>query len=75
MKKTIYECDRCGTEIADVAYTLTCYAEDVTTGIPAPVSAVAAAQNTKQNMVLMHSMERCLCGKCKDEITDGIFVV
>ena len=75
MKKTIYECDRCGAVIADVAYTLTCYAEDVTPGIPGTNSAGAAAQNTKQNMVLMHSTERCLCGKCKDEITDGIFVV
>ena len=75
MKKTIYECDRCGDEITDVVYVLTCYAEDVTSGIVGAVSADAAAQNTKQNMVLMHSMEKCLCGKCKDEITDGIFVV
>lgn len=75
MKKTIYECDRCGAEIAGVAYTLTCYAEDVTTGIPGAISQGVAVQNTKQNMVLMHSMERHLCGKCKDEITDGIFVV
>lgn len=75
MKKTIYECDHCGAEIADVAYVLTCYAEDVTPGPPATSSTAVAAQNTKQNMVLMHSMEKCLCGKCKDEITDGIFVV
>lgn len=75
MKKTIYECDRCGDEITDVAYTLTCYAEDVSSGILAPVSATAAAQNTRQNMVLMNSMEKCLCNKCKDEITDGVFIV
>ena len=75
MKKTIYECDRCGAEIADVAYVLTCYAEDVTPGPLGTISADAAVQNTKQNMVLMHSMEKCLCRKCKDEITDGIFVV
>lgn len=75
MKKTIYECDRCGAKIADVVYMLTCYAEDVTDGAPVPVSADAAAQNTKQNMVFMRSMEKCLCRKCKDEITDGIFVV
>lgn len=75
MKKTIYECDRCGAEITDVAYTLTCYAEDVTPGPPCTSSAEAAAQNTKQNMVLMNSMEKCLCRKCKNEITDGVFIV
>ena len=75
MKKTIYECDRCGVEIADVAYTLTCYAEDVNPGPLGTISSNVAVQNTKQNMVLMHSKEKCLCGKCKDEITDGIFIV
>ena len=75
MKKTIYECDRCGAKITDVAYTLTCYAEDVNPGFPGSVSAGTATRNTKQNMVRMTGIERCLCGKCKDEITDGIFVV
>ena len=75
MKKTIYVCDRCGAEITDVAYTLTCYAEDVTPGPPITSSAEAAAQNTRQNMVLMNSMEKCLCRKCKNEITDGMFIV
>ena len=58
-----------------MAYVLTCYAEDVTTSIPGTISAAAAEQNTKQNMVLMYSQEKCLCRKCRDEITDGIFVV
>ncbi len=75
MKKTIYECDRCGAVITDVAYTLTCYAEDVTPGAPGTSSTAAAVQNTKQNMVLMSSMEKCLCGKCKDELTNGLFIV
>lgn len=75
MKRTIYECDRCGDEITDVAYTLTCYAADVTPGPVGTSSADAAAQNTKQNMVLMISTEKCLCRKCKDEITDGVFIV
>lgn len=75
MKKTIYECDRCGDVITDVAYTLTCYAEDVTPGPLATSSAATAVQNTKQNMVLMSSMEKCLCRKCKDELTDGLFIV
>lgn len=75
MKKTIYICDRCGNEIADVAYTLTCFAGDVSPGANGTVSAEAAMQNLKQNMALMQSVERCLCGKCKDEITDGIFIL
>lgn len=75
MKKTIYECDRCGAEIADVAYTLTCYAEDVTPGFPGFVSKKVATQNANQNFASAFGVERCLCGKCKDEITDGIFVV
>lgn len=75
MKKTIYVCDRCGDEIADVAYTLTCFAGDVSPGIHGTVSAAVAMQNLKQNMALMQNEERCLCCKCKDEITDGIFIV
>lgn len=72
MKKTTYKCDRCGAEIADVVYTLTCYAEDVN---PRPLGGVPGEvllQNSRQNHA---SGERHLCGKCKDEITDGVFVV
>ena len=75
MKKTIYECDRCGAEIADVAYTLTCYAEDLSTGPAGGISSEAIGQNFRQNMILQADGERHLCRKCKDEITDGIFVV
>lgn len=75
MKKTIYVCDRCGAEIADVAYKLTCYAEDVNPGFPGTISTKTAVQNSNQNLALMCGSEKCLCGKCKDEITDGIFIV
>ena len=72
MKKTTYKCDRCGAEIADVVYTITCYAEDL---CPGPVGGLASdviRQNFRQNST---THERHLCGKCKDEITDGVFVV
>ena len=75
MKKTTYKCDRCGAEISDVVYTLTCYAEDL---CPGPVGGLASdvvMQNSRQNLSLQAIGERHLCGKCKDEITDGIFVV
>ena len=72
MKKTIYECDRCGDEITDVAYTLTCYAEAVPGENPAKHIAEISAQNVKQNMSFT---ERHLCRKCKDEITAGIFIL
>lgn len=72
MKKTICYCDRCSAEIKYVAYTLTCYAEDLKPGPFGGVCAEAMAQNVKQNMSFT---ERHLCRKCKDEITDGIFVV
>lgn len=75
MKKTIYECDRCGTEIADVAYTITCYAEDLNPGPLGGVSSEVAMQNVRQNLLLSEGIERHLCRKCKDEITDGVFVL
>ena len=74
MKKTTYKCDRCGAEIADVAYTLTCYADDAASRVLG-VSTEVAAQNMKQNIALMTSKEKHLCGKCKDELTDGLFIV
>lgn len=72
MKKVTYKCDRCDTEIHDVVFTLTCYAEDVYPGPYGGVSGEVVRQNSRQNHV---TGERHLCGKCKDEITDGIFVV
>lgn len=72
MKKIIYTCDKCGAEIPDVVYSLTCYAEDVS---PAPLGGVSfevAQQNTKQNL---RSDVVHLCRACKDKITDGVFVL
>lgn len=75
MKKTIYTCDRCGKEIEDVAYSLTCYAEDVTPGPLGTVSLEVAEQNVRQNMRTATVGKRQLCRTCKDEITDGVFIV
>ena len=75
MKKVIYKCDRCGDEIDDVAYTLTCYAEDLCPGPVGGVSGEVVIQNHRQNMHLQTIGERHLCRKCKDEITDGVFVI
>ena len=75
MKKTTYKCDRCGAEIHDVVYSITCYAEDLCPGPVGGVCSEVVLQNTRQNMSLQTIGERHLCGKCKDEITDGIFVV
>ena len=75
MKKMIYTCDRCGTDIHDVAYTITCYAEDLNPGPLGGVSSEVAMQNVRQNLLLSEGIERHLCQKCKDEITDGVFVL
>lgn len=72
MKKVTYKCDRCGAEIDSVVYTLTCYADDLNRGPYGGISADVIRQNYQQNQV---ASERHLCGKCKDEITDGIFIV
>ena len=72
MKKVTYKCDRCHAEIASVVYTLTCYAEDLNPGPYGGISGEVARQNFRQNH---EAKERHLCGKCKDEITDGIFIV
>lgn len=74
--KTTYVCDKCGEDIADVAYTLTCYAEDVNQSPEDTAwgmsSAEVANQNIKQNFA---RVERHLCRACKDAITDGVFIV
>ena len=71
MKKTTYTCDKCGKEIPDVVYSLTCYAKDVAKGNY--MSQEVQIQNTTQN----HSdtKQKHLCRECKDEITDGVFIV
>lgn len=75
MKKTICFCDRCGEEIADIVFTVTCYAEDLHPGPFGGVAGEVVQQNSRQNHAIMETEIRHLCRKCKDEITDGIFVV
>lgn len=74
MKKISYICDRCGTDIGDVYYTLTCYANCVPGENPEKQSAVLAMQNLAQNKSVQ-AEERHICKTCKDEITDGVFIV
>lgn len=73
MKKEIFICDKCGAEIKDVAYSLTCYAEDVPPDPTGMVSCEIATQNIRQNF--SGSIRRHLCRACKDKITDGVFIV
>lgn len=73
MKQTKWICDKCGEEITDVVYSLTCYAQDVTPAALGMVSTEVAAQNMRQN--LCSSAEAHLCRKCKNTITDGVFIV
>ena len=75
MKKTIYKCDRCGADITDVVYSLTCYAVDVNPGPLGGVASAVVLQNARQNNSLQAVGERHLCGKCKDELSDGLFIV
>lgn len=75
MKKTIFYCDRCGKEIDDIVFSVTCYAEDVNPGPFGCVSGEVAQQNARQNLATTAGKVRHLCRKCKDEITDGIFIV
>ena len=75
MKKIIYSCDRCGEEITDIYFTVTCYAEDLCPGPYGGVAAEVVQQNVRQNVRLSAIGERHLCRKCKDEITDGVFIL
>ena len=75
MKKTVYKCDRCGADIVDVVYSLTCYAEDLCKGPYGGVSSAVVVQNSRQNNSLQAVGERHLCCKCKDELSDGLFIV
>lgn len=72
MKKIIYTCDKCGNEIPDVVYSLTCYANDVDSK-EGRASEEAGMQNMTQNYT--PTMRRHLCRECKDKITDGVFIV
>lgn len=75
MKKTIFCCDRCGEEITDVVYDLTCYAFAVRPADASMYFEELDEQNTRQNAVKAGNRDRHLCKKCKDEITDGVFIV
>ena len=73
-KKVTYTCDKCGDEIPDVAYKLTCYAEDVVRPFGG-ISLEASKQNIRQNEAEQDTKTRHLCGRCKDQLTDGLFIV
>lgn len=73
MKRTIWNCDRCGSEIDGVVYTLTCHAHDAIEDPMGGISMEAATQNVKQNF--SSTVEAHLCRECKDKITDGVFIV
>lgn len=75
MKKIIFCCDRCGEQILDIVFTITCYAEDLNPGPYGGVDGEVVRQNCRQNVRLSGSGARHLCRKCKDELTDGIFIV
>lgn len=75
MKITTYSCDRCGEKIDDIVFTLTCYAEDLNPGPYGGVEGEVVRQNCRQNISISGGGVRHLCRKCKDEITDGIFIV
>lgn len=75
MKKTIFCCDRCGEQIPDVVYVLNCYAYAVQPGEAGKHFTELDAQNSRQNAAMAGGTDRHLCRKCKDELTDGIFIV
>ena len=70
MKKVVYTCDKCGKELKNIIYTLSCYAKSVS---EADASLDDLDKIVQQN--LKNRRERHLCVKCKDEITDGVFIV
>lgn len=75
MKRIICFCDRCGAEIPDVVYTLTCYCETVPEANIAEHIPELVAQNYRQNAARGVGVDRHLCRECKNEITDGVFIV
>lgn len=77
MKKTTFVCDRCGEEIKDIVYTITVYGEVVPGATKVQYENFMEKQehNELQNKVLAAGTDRHLCRKCKDEITDGVFIV
>lgn len=77
MKKTIFRCDRCSQVIPDIVYVLTCYGEVVPGAVALNYEDFHEMQllNDKQNAAKASGIDRHLCRKCKDEITDGVFLV
>lgn len=73
-KRVTYTCDCCGNEIHDVVYKLTCWAKDANPH-HMRVSGDVIDQNRKQNEAEQDHQSRHLCGKCKDKLTDGLFIV
>lgn len=71
INKTKYTCDKCGEQITDTVFFLRCYAETVT----GEINTESAMQNIKENFKTMFGDEKHLCKKCKDVLTDGIFIV
>ena len=73
MKLTKFLCDKCGEEITDIVYTLTCFAAIIPGENPAKYINEAAEQNIRQSR--LDGAQRHLCRTCKDAITDGVFIV
>lgn len=73
MIRTMYTCDKCGEEIKDVYYTLTCFAGR----LPGEnlVNQIAVINHNIAESKRLESEERHLCKACKDAITDGVFIV
>lgn len=72
MLKKIWLCDRCGEQIHGVVYNLVCYAQTRMEPETTPMEAID--QNNRQNALLVNG-SKDLCKKCKDELTDGLFIV
>lgn len=70
MKKITYTCDKCGGEIVDVVFELCCWAENLN----GEAWDDANRQNIAQN-ITKQKYTRHLCRECKNELTDGIFIV
>jgi predicted SprT family Zn-dependent metalloprotease len=65
-----YFCDKCGKEITDTVYELTCYAFAVGYEDSHIQNIDSATQNITQNL----SKTKQLCKECKNELTDGLFI-
>lgn len=74
MKNITWICDRCGEEITGVVYTLTCFAHDATPDPLGWTSDEARTHNLNANLSERRE-DRHLCKKCKDAVTDGVFIV